>query len=169
MRKGSTLSFQVSDGSANLFREISRTDFGVEETDGVRFIVTTNVAPVAVDARLVDLRVRCGSLADGQAALSFPWRGEARSKRWLLVAAFVLLVLLLSFLGAWLSQRRRAAKASAPTRPPDRQATPAPAAPALACSCAACGITLKAKPALAGKKVKCPRCGLPVPVPERGT
>jgi serine/threonine-protein kinase len=155
VRKGATLSFQASDGTTNAFREISRRDFGTEDAGGVRFVVTTNVAPIAVDARLVDLRVRGGPLTDGAASPPLPGAPEARSKPWLTVAALVLLILLLSLLGVGLAQRRRAARA--------------PAVPPVSCACPGCGAALKARAALAGKRVKCPRCGLPVAVPERAT
>jgi WD40 repeat protein len=84
------------------------------------------------------------------------------TKGWLVAAAILGLLALLAFLGAWLWARRgRAGKAPVP----DEQARPAAAAAPIAFTCPGCGNGLKVKEALAGKKVRCPRCSEGVFVP----
>jgi hypothetical protein len=91
---------------------------------------------------------------------------KSERKGWL--AAGVLgFVILLAFFGGWLfvRQRRRAdetAKAPpAPEQTPQPEAAPAP----VAFTCAGCAARLKGRATLAGKKIKCPRCGQVISVP----
>jgi hypothetical protein len=58
VRQGKSLSFQVSAGLEDNFREMQREEFGAEDLEIVRFVVNNNADPIGVDARLVDFRVR---------------------------------------------------------------------------------------------------------------
>jgi hypothetical protein len=71
------------------------------------------------------------------------------------MAVLGFLLVVSAALGAWLFRRLRAPHTEAP-------------APPLRARCAGCGQRVVARAALAGKKVKCPRCGQPVCLPGSG-
>jgi serine/threonine protein kinase len=78
-------------------------------------------------------------------------------KGWAAAAAVLLLVIGSSLAGVWWLLR--------PNRRPGEAATAA-SEPDIAVSCPGCQRKLRARAALAGKKVKCPGCGQPVLVPQ---
>src|SRR5262249_24533432 len=88
-------------------------------------------------------------------------------KGWVAAAGLLWLVLALSGFGVWCYVRlgRRAATATAPAPVPEPPARADSAPAPLAVQCAGCGQKLKARAELAGKKVKCPKCGQAVFVP----
>jgi RNA polymerase sigma factor (sigma-70 family) len=80
-------------------------------------------------------------------------------RRWLVVAVGFGFAVLLGVLAFVLLRR--------PKTPPETSNEPTePATPPLAFSCPKCQKTLKARPNLAGKKVKCPGCASAVTVPK---
>jgi RNA polymerase sigma factor (sigma-70 family) len=80
-----------------------------------------------------------------------------RSHNWILVAVLVAGILVVAFAALLLVKVMR--------RPTPTSEEPAPETP-ISCVCKACGKKLKAKPALAGKSLKCPQCGKSVVVPS---
>jgi DNA-directed RNA polymerase subunit RPC12/RpoP len=170
LRQGSTLRFLVADDGSNDFREIDRTEFGADDLF-VRFTVNNNCfgSPTKVDAHLVDLQIHAAGLTpadpppgadeDGQANLS----QGGTWKTWLVLGLVAALAL-----GLGLAARRslRAGKTPAGAAARDEQAGPEAASPSVAFPCSACGTKLKAKSALAGKRVKCPKCARAVVVPD---
>jgi WD40 repeat protein len=86
---------------------------------------------------------------------------------WSVAAGIVFLLIVLSSLAVWYSVRRgrRAGKKPADVPAPDKQDKPAAALPSIAVTCSGCGENLKARAGLAGKRVKCPKCGRAVLVP----
>jgi len=103
----------------------------------------------------------------GDAELQAPSKG-----RWLIVAGILFAVVLLSFFGAWYLVRRSRRAASTPPSTAailDKKAVPEPVSPAVYVQCSGCGKKLKARAALAGKKVKCPQCGIASAVPAADT
>src|SRR5262249_28679418 len=85
----------------------------------------------------------------------------------LVVAGLIALVMLVSILGAWffIRQGRRTGRDTGEAASEEGEATSSAAA-LIAVQCSGCGKNLKAKAALAGKKVKCPQCNQGVFVPE---
>jgi hypothetical protein len=75
-------------------------------------------------------------------------------------------------LAAWLALRRRHNAGKIPPaelvapQGADKQAGDEPVAAAIDFSCSGCGKNLKARAALAGKKVRCPQCGQATPIPS---
>ncbi len=154
IRQGSTLSFLVADGAGADFRQILRAPFGTDDVTIVRFIVNNNDSPAAVDARLVDLRIRSSSGSGGPTAAAGS-RPDLRLRGWLLGALLLGMVLIVSVLGGWLyRQPRRSPELGTETQ----EAHPAAAA-SISFACSTCGKSLKARTELAGKKIKCPGCG----------
>jgi RNA polymerase sigma factor (sigma-70 family) len=92
--------------------------------------------------------------AEGEAA-------KPGSKLWLLSA--LALGLAMSYLAFWFYVRhtRRTTAITSPAAAPNGP-LPAP----LVFACNGCGKRLRARAELAGKKVKCPQCGQPIPVPR---
>jgi hypothetical protein len=77
----------------------------------------------------------------------------------------LLIALPLVGVGLYVRRSRRAAKGLAGAPVPGRPAGPQAAAPSVGFACPGCGHGLRARAALAGKRVKCPRCGAAVSVP----
>ncbi len=159
-RKGSTLRYFAADEPGNAFRQIYQADFGVDDIEVVRFIVNNNDSPAAVDARLVDLRIRSG-FSSGPSDGSAGNRPTAAS-RWLMAALLIILGMVAVVLGSWLYWRQGPGSFSGTS--PDQQG-PAVTTEALTLRCPGCGKTLRVKASLAGKKVQCPQCGETVSLP----
>jgi hypothetical protein len=171
VRKGAGIRYQAAEGLGGDFQEIDAQDqFGTEDMAHVHFVVADSGTPGnAVDARLVDLRIRAANLIPDPTAGAAPAvaaAGPARpsgSRGWLVGAGILALVVLAS-VAAGLAVRRRPRKVPVPAAGPD-MAKPQAAAPAVSVQCPGCGKALKARPELAGKRVKCPQCGKAVQVP----
>jgi hypothetical protein len=108
-RTGSKLSYALGPGlQGTTFVELEPKNFGANDLEKVLVRVTTGRQPHAIDARLVELRIRSGRAADPKdvVAVVAPDAGPRRSgTRLLLVGGIVLLALVLAMLFA-LWQRR---------------------------------------------------------------
>jgi hypothetical protein len=168
-RTGAQVTCWVADGADGPFQELGRYDFSPDDLNRVRMGAYTGGARSAVDVRVVDLRIRSAGPIPDQGAEPPPPAAPPQktgAKRWLLWAGLVGLGLTL-VVAVWLffRQNRRPAEART-TRPEEgRPVKPAPAASPGSLACPGCGKRLRARPELAGKKVKCPHCGVAVPVP----
>ena len=174
VREGTAVRGQVSEGPGQEFATIfEKADFGAEALPHLKFVVSTgNKLGYAVDARLVDLRVRYGNVGQAKAAddpvapvpvvpINAEPKAESRSNLLLLLALGMMLMLALAItLGLFLFLRRGAQKT-----PETDIDLPAAAAATLACT--SCGKRLTVKSVSAGKRVKCPKCGEAVVVPSR--
>ena len=92
VRVGSKVRFLVADGAGNDFREIKQQEFGTDDIADVRFVVADSGSPGnAVDARLVDLKIRASKLAGprrrGRAGRGWPGKGADRG--WLMAALLI--------------------------------------------------------------------------------
>jgi hypothetical protein len=96
--------------------------------------------------------------------------GRASGSRGWLGAGVLLGLLVAGTFGVWLVVRQRRRAVSAPPGPPAEgaPAKPAAASPSVSVPCPGCGKVLRAKAALAGKKAKCPHCGVAVLIPAAG-
>jgi hypothetical protein len=194
VRSGPDLYFGVSREFDGPFQYISKSNFGTEDLRDVRITASTGGADALLEARVTDLRIRADSIPNAapppvasapgndqptqpQAAADFDWL------RWAGGGFAALLVIVGAVM--LLSGRKRPRKVEivkAPAKPVAATPKPVAAAPkpaaatpkpataaappgviAVACSC---GKSLKAKVALAGKRVKCPECGAPVLIPK---
>jgi serine/threonine protein kinase len=172
VRKGPALRFLAADGMGGDFQEIySQDQFGTDDMAHVRFVVADSGRPGnAVDARLVDLRIRSGNPlpepAPDSAAPGAP-QHPSGSKIWLAAAGILGVVILLAALGVWLvvRSRDRAGREEPGDDPVAESPAPAAGPPALSFACSACGKKLKGKLQLAGKSVQCPACKATVQVP----
>jgi hypothetical protein len=101
-------------------------------------------------------------VARAQAARSLP---PAAGKDWLSTAELLGMFLTLAAMGGWFYFRERREPnltAAAVARKPEAVASAPITVP-----CQDCGRVIKARAALAGKKVKCPQCGKTVAIPAR--
>jgi DNA-directed RNA polymerase subunit RPC12/RpoP len=110
-----------------------------------------------------DLRIRSGAPSAEMPAAVPPPDGR---RPWLAAAQILGLILTSSVaLGVWLAVRHsRAARTPGTAFAPDGEAKP-DATSSVSFPCSRCGKQLKARPELAGKKLRCPGCGEPVVVP----
>ena len=177
VRSGAMLSYYAAEEASDDFVFLYEHPFGDEDLKRVCIAGSTGGPKTALDVRVTDFRIRAdGLLIPPELASSVivtqttdpgpaadPVQGGAApaatqrpgSHTWLIAALLVGIVLTLSFaaaLGLWVFLRQ-----GKPAAPP--QAT-APTTPALIVfPCPGCGKNIKAKAALAGKKIKCSKCG----------
>jgi WD40 repeat protein len=104
-----------------------------------------------------DFDIRLWDLTNlGSTASLPPETGGAR----FVIAGIFLVVVTLFFVGVWFYTRQRR------LQPGKQIDEPRPVASIVIADCPGCGASLKARPTLAGKKVKCPQCGSAVQVPK---
>jgi serine/threonine protein kinase len=174
VRTDAILSYQVAEGFKNEFTLLDKHPFSKEDLKQVRIGGQTGGSEASLDARVIDLRIRAASLANvpGQDGAS---KGETSrqpgDKDWLAAALIVGLVTTLTLvLGLWFFFRQRRGADEGPAKAPDKyeQDKPAAVARPIFFRCSGCMKKLKAKAALAGKKVMCPKCykAVRVPAPE---
>jgi hypothetical protein len=154
-REGATIFASVAAGNGDQVIEMGRADVGTADVRMVRF----GALPGDEAAPNLDLRLREFVLTikePGQAGNVAAALQEARvaigpvGRVWLVVALGVVIVLVLAALATLVAVKLR-------RRVPGR--TPhAAAQPVIVIGCPHCGRTLKARAALAGKRVKCPDC-----------
>src|SRR5262249_55698956 len=143
----------VSDGGSPYHR-IRSEEVGDEDVETLRLIGFSGWGPVAVDVRFTDLLIgadRIGAPGEDEAAA----RPFALSKTWLAAALFAGRLISVG-VSVWLFAPRRGTGQPAQAEQPDTF------------GCPACGGRLRARAALAGKRVKCPRCAQAVLVPGAG-
>jgi hypothetical protein len=168
VRTGAAVRFLAADGLDGDFQEIySKDPFGTEDMVHVHFVVADSGTPGnAVDARLVDLRIRAARLLPDPTAQPTPAAAAEPAsvmKGWFAAGA-LLVVAVVALAAAGLALRRRTRQPSAAVPAADGEARPEAAAASVAVRCPGCGKVLKARRELAGKRIKCPQCGQPVPV-----
>jgi hypothetical protein len=157
VRTEDVLSYQAADGTDKDFTVLDEHPFRKDDVKHVRIGGQTGGPEAALDARVVDLRIRAGSLANLPVSTASP---KFESHGWLAAALVAGLVITGScILGLWLffRQRRDAEDGSSAPRPSE-QAHPASPSGHISFPCSGCGKKLKARAELAGKKVKCPKC-----------
>jgi serine/threonine-protein kinase len=165
VRRGTTVSYQVADQDKAEFRELHKVELGTEDITHVKFCAESGRSgtPVVVRFRDVEIRTLQHPLADVQQE-----RTELRT-----VSRIVLLVLLgvglvagVAIIGR-LALRRGVKSLAKPSAAGESPARSEPV-PSIAFACPTCGKNLRARKALSGKKVKCPKCGQPALVPDPG-
>jgi WD40 repeat protein/serine/threonine protein kinase len=91
------------------------------------------------------------------------------SNGWLAASALLVALFFALALAVWYFARRRRRAGQNPeySAEKDNEENTDPPAPAISFSCSGCRKTLKARPEVAGKKIKCPQCGTPALVPAK--
>jgi serine/threonine protein kinase/DNA-directed RNA polymerase subunit RPC12/RpoP len=166
VRIGSDLSCYVAESAAADFTLLKQQPFTQEDVREVQLVGSTGGANVSLDVRFTDFRIRAASLSGLPTVASM----RDGSKGWL-VAVFVgvgISLALMITLGVWLFKRQGDRVETLPAQDSiqDQPANSEAVAPPVSFSCSGCGKHLKAKAELAGKKVKCSRCGKAVLVLE---
>ncbi len=171
VRAGATVRFLVADAPGNDFRVLAERDFGTEDVPRVGFTVADSGSPGnAVDARLVDLRIRFQNVAAVGVATKAPNADVAvpSADRGWLMAALLIGAAIVVFIGvgagaAFFLWRRRPAGQTPVVSP---LAGTEVASAKVTVACTSCGKKLRAKGEWAGRKVKCPQCGKAVAIPQ---
>jgi hypothetical protein len=178
VREGSRSRCQVSEGPGKEFMTIfEKEDFGTEAIQYLRFQVTDGLKPgYAVDARLVDLRVRYDIVASAKVANAVApapdapsddgRKADSRDRLALKVVVGIAVALLFTIALGWFVRVRRRRGAQNAPESDVIPIEPAAAIPVIV-ACTGCSKKLRIKPSLAGKKVKCPKCGQAVHIPSK--
>jgi hypothetical protein len=165
VRAGPVLSSYVAGGPGEEFALLEQQPLGREDLKNISIVGGTSSGGASLDARVTDLLVRAESLPNMPTAAA-PTGG---GKPWLTAAVLLGVVLILA-LGVWLYLRQsrppRLTPAAAPVE--GGQARPEAAPPSVSFPCPGCGKDLRARPELAGRRVKCPGCRQAVVVPNAG-
>jgi DNA-directed RNA polymerase subunit RPC12/RpoP len=156
VRTGDSLVCYAAADGDDTFLLVKEYAFPRDDLKEVHLMGSTGDPQVMLDVRVTDFHCR----AEAFPGLSLPAApvpaGPARGFGPAALVGLVLAVGLALALAVWLGVRRtRRAGAVRPAAP----------RPAVSWACAACGKTLRARAALAGKKVRCPQCGQAVLVP----
>jgi serine/threonine protein kinase len=163
VRNGALLSHLVAEGPSKDFIPLFQQPVGKEDLKTISLVANTSSTNPLLDVRITDLHISAESLPRSPTAAP----EKAPSKGWRNLLALLGLGLLLA-LGAWLCVRARRGVANSPAltdipgEPTQTEGAPA----SISFPCSDCGKTLKARSALAGKKVKCPQCSKAVLVPQ---
>ena len=162
VRSGEELFYLASVGADQPLVFLQKYRFGAEDLHRVGIFATTGGEKAMIDMRVTDFRIRADSIPNApeletaqKPQIHIAHAPEDRNG-WLIVIALIvgLAIVVLVMLGCILLARRSVAKpATANARISNSFA------------CPQCGTVLKTKAEMAGKKVKCPKCGAAVPVP----
>jgi serine/threonine protein kinase len=170
-RVGSKLRYLVADGLDAEFIQLDEVEFGTADVRPIQVGGNTGNADAGLDFRLLSFTVHAEEDLPGLAEVSAEPTDQP-GKGWLAAAALIgLVILATAAAGAWF-HLRHAGKHPHPAQTALRASTPeAPAqadavSPTISFLCQTCQKMLRAKSALAGKKLKCPQCGGAVLVPS---
>jgi hypothetical protein len=166
VRQGSIFTFLVAERDNASFRELYRYETGKEDITFIQAGAENISSDTPVEVRLGDLEIKAvnpieKAWLDPKATASTA-EGPPRYKDrpWLKVTTLVGLVIALALLAAL-----RLGPIPRPTPQPQPETTAAKGS-SIAFSCQGCRTSLKTRAELAGKRVKCPKCGKPVQVPQ---
>jgi hypothetical protein len=147
------------------FEEVHRSEFDAPELSRVRLELNTDWGGGengALEVRLLELRVRA-SRPDGSTGGASAEEPATPPRKWMWAIGFTALaVLVLVVLVVVLIRGRRRAQGTPAEAVADQAAE---LAAGVAFACAGCGTRLKVKAEMAGKKIKCPKCGGTAAVP----
>lgn len=184
VRQGAALRFLAADGLEGDFQEIlSLKTFCTDDMGHVLLGVTDSGSPgFAVDARLLDFKIRAAKFIPDPAALDFRANSDSvsapatelqhksGSMKWLAALAILGLGVLLALVVCLIVYRRRRSGDSPSLVPVSEEEAPTKSAPpSLSLQCSGCEKVLKVKTELAGKKIKCPQCGQMMAVPAHSS
>jgi hypothetical protein len=167
-RTGTTLYYLWAPGTTGEdFQEVQRCEFGADAIKRMTVSALTGRQPCHLDARLIDWRIRSGIPSGGTATVELPAPAAQKSRWKLWLGGGILGLAVTLSVGVWLHRHySRAGELRARAPAGDQQAEAVAPTPPVSFACSSCNKKLKAKASLAGKEVKCPRCGKAVLVPE---
>ncbi|HEX3315516.1 MAG TPA: hypothetical protein VHR72_11525 [Gemmataceae bacterium] len=157
-RTGIEAILSASEDSTGTFREVGRFDLGPEDVNRVRLSAYPGHAQNTLDLLIKDFRLRSPGGGTQTATTPSPGQPDVRpdarepKRGWIGLTIILVLMLVGAAVGTWLFFRKRMTGSTTPSAP---SAPP----PAIKTTCAGCGKVLRARPELAGKKIKCPQCG----------
>jgi RNA polymerase sigma factor (sigma-70 family) len=166
VRTGAVLAHYVAEGTDD-FMLLRHHPFGTEDVRTIRLGGQTGGPQASLDARLIDVHVRADSLPDMP---DVPLAAQkAGAKLWLVLTMSILFSALVFVAVLVYARRRGAMPATTPAAASGngRRANAVP--PHMSFACSSCGKKLRARAALAGKKLKCPHCGLVMLLPSNTT
>ena len=106
--EGSKLRYLVADGPTKQFREIHAREYTADDLETVRIGANNNGFPAGIDVRLVDLRIRYGTVVPVQQIVEPDPPKRAFLVMALILGAGVIVLLLMALVvGAWVYLRRR--------------------------------------------------------------
>jgi len=182
-RTGSVVSYWTAEGPNNAFNRLQEYPFTGEDLQDVRVSASTGKGPNAsLVARVTDVRIRGAALTKTNGPEAGPPKIENKNKGWFAIVLASSLALMLA-LGVVIAVVRGRAAGKMPAPPAvgiggspvplgggtGEPPVPTVAAPFVVFPCSSCGKGLKAKAELAGKKLKCPKCGQAALVPRTET
>jgi serine/threonine protein kinase len=175
VRKGSVLSYYVTEKPGESFVLVQQYLFGTEDVKEIRIVGSTGDRKAALDVRITNLQIRAETIP----GVSTPANPTATDSGALWISSVIALGLVLTGLGTWWAvggnartempppSRDEADNAANHLAPAREEAVAAAEPPAvLSFECHGCKRRLKASAKLAGKKIKCPQCGTVVSIVE---
>jgi hypothetical protein len=171
VRTGPVLSYFAADGPDAKFKHLRDIPIGTDDIKAIRLVGNVGGPKAALDVRIADLHVRTRPEAPDAGAPGKPAVLDGPGNpggSWLigLLLAGVGLIVCLSLAGGvvYFMRNRRAEETPADAEEAPADGNPQPTS--LLATCPGCGKNIKVKSDLAGRKVKCPKCATPVPVPR---
>lgn len=164
VRSGDDVYYLASVALEQPFVFLKKYRFGAEDLQRIGISGSTGGAKASLDMRVTDFRIRADGIPNAPPADEAEKHVnaitpvlEGGGKEWwivpVLIVAFVIVALVMvAFF--WRACAGATKRPTAETRNSE------------SFNCPNCGKALKAKTALAGKKVKCPHCGATAPVPK---
>jgi serine/threonine-protein kinase len=165
VRQGANFTFLVAERDNDTFRELHRYETGKEDITFIQAGAENISSDTPVEIRLRDLEIKTANpiekaWLDPKATESTAEEPPRyRPRPWLKVMTLVCLVIALALLVAL-----RLGPIPRPTSKPQPETTDAKGV-SITFSCQGCRTSLRTRAELAGKRIKCPRCGKPVQVP----
>ncbi len=160
-RVGSQLEYWCVDGKSE-YHKVRSVSVGAEDLHLIRLIGYSGNRPVAVDVRFSDLVVDADRVKELKRGATVLGGTFARPRRylWLALGLFAAVFVSIGALGYYRYRGKRNSLTSEDTEAGNETTTPP-----ISFQCSGCHRKLKARPDLAGKKVRCPQCGNQVAVP----
>ncbi|MCI0685325.1 MAG: DUF1583 domain-containing protein [Gemmataceae bacterium] len=161
VRTGAAISYYVAEGDAAEFTLLEQRPFSGGDVKEIQIAGSTGGPEATLDARFRDLRI--GADVVPEDSRSRPTWGRLELLGLGIVIALV--AALATSRWAYVRRRRRVAAAPAPEAerqqgaPTANQSTTEAAPATMLIRCTGCGKELRTRPELAGKHLKCPRCG----------
>jgi serine/threonine protein kinase len=164
-RIGREATLWAAEGATGEFKELCRYDLGTEDVHLICVNAFPGHAQNFLDLRILDLRVHSLNSSEITALEQLAERKSDRSRGGLAAVGLLGLIVIVTAFGVWYVavRSRRGGPVTSEIPVNSKQAESEEGTP-ISLQCPHCRKGLKARAYLAGKKVRCPYCGLAVPV-----